>query len=218
MKRRNFVQSLLLTPVAPAVVVAQQTAPIQQPAPQPNTPARQVPRQPSAVPQLSVTPVDLTGEPAPHYFNRVQFATLRKLGGILMPPLKNNPGALEAQAPEFLDFLIGVSPGDRQTLYQSGLDNLEKQSKERFQRSFSELDAHQADGILRPLLVARPWPQDLPSDPMQSFIADVHEDLRTATVNSREWAAASEKTGRHFSRGFRGSAYYWSPIDPISEG
>jgi hypothetical protein len=223
MKRRNFVQSLLITPVAPAVVLGGQTAPPettprQQPPPQPNTPARQVPRQPQEIPKLEVTAVDLAGETAPHYFTPLQFSTLRKLGGTLLPPLKNSPGAIEAEAPEFLDFLISVSPADRQQLYQSGLDGLENQSREKFQKSFCDLDPQQADAILRPLLVARPWPQDLPGDPLQSFIAEVHEDLRTATMNSREWAIAAEKSGHRFSRGFRGSGYYWSPIDPISEG
>jgi Gluconate 2-dehydrogenase subunit 3 len=223
MKRRNFVRGLLATPVAPAVVLGGQTAPPptapqQQPPPQPNTPARQVPRQPQNVPHLEVTAADLVGEPAPQYFTALQFSTLRKLAGILVPPLKNNPGAIEAGAPEFLDFLISESPADRQLLYLSGLDQLEERSKDKFQKSFCDLDAQQADAILRPLLVARPWPQDLPSDPVQSFMAQVHEDLRTATMNSREWTLASEKSGHHFSRGFRTSGYYWAPIDPISEG
>ncbi len=219
MKRRNFVRSLLVTPVAPAVLAAGQaatnTAPTQQPPPQPNTPARQVPRQPPEVPHLDVTAVDLTGKPAPQYFNEIQFSTLRKLGDLLMPPLKNNPGAVEAEAPEFLDFLISVSPDDRQKLYLSGLDSLQAESKDKFQKSFCDLSAQQADAILKPLLVARPWPEDLPSDPLQNFMAQVHEDLRTATVNSREWAAASEKSGHRFSRRSRSSGYYWAPIDPI---
>jgi len=223
MKRRNFVRSLIAAPAAPAALFGEQsappqTSPRQQPPPQPNTPARQVPRQPHAVPQLEVTAVDLTGHPAPGYFTAAQFATLRKLGGILVPPLKNNPGAVEAQAPEFLDFLISASPADRQKLYLVGLDSLEEQSKDKFQKSFCDLDAQQANSILRPLLVARPWPQDLPSDPLQNFMAQVHEDLRTATMNSREWAAASEKSGHIFTRGARTSGYYWHPIDPISEG
>jgi hypothetical protein len=223
MKRRNFVRGLLVTPAVPAAVLAEQatpphTTPRQQPPPQPNTPARQFSRQPPVVPHLDVTAVDLAGQPAPRYFTPAQFATLRKLGSLLMPPLKNNPGAIEAQAPEFLDFLISTSPDDRQKLYLTGLDSLEEQSKDKFQKSFCDLDAQQANTILRPLLTARPWPQDLPSDPVKNFMAQVHEDLRTATVNSREWAAAAEKSGHIFTRGSRTSGFYWRPIDPISEG
>lgn len=218
-------QGLLAVPAVPAVIEAGQattpapppaTTPQQQPQPQANTPARQVPRQPQEVPQLALTPADLTAEPAPHFFTAVQFATLEKLGETMMPALKNNPGALEAKASEFLDFLISVSPANRQKSYQFGLDHLQLQAKEKYQRSFAELEAWQVDAILRPLLVARPWPADLPADPLQSFVAEVHEDLRTATMNSREWAAAAEKAGHRFTRGFRGTGYYWFPIDPIS--
>src|SRR5947209_11235664 len=135
MKRRNFVGTLFVAPVAPAIGLGQQTeapptAPRQQPQPQPNTPARQVPQQPHAIPQLEVMAVDLAGQPAPHYFNAIQFATLRKLGELLVPPLKNNPGATEAKAAEFLDFLLSASPEDRQLLYLSGLDSLEEQSRD----------------------------------------------------------------------------------------
>ena len=224
MKRRNFVQNLLLAPVAPAVAAAAGQAPStqsaahQNPATEPKTPVRERPWGPHDVPKLDLTGVDLTGQPAPHYFTPAQFATLQKLGSLLVPPLKNNPGALEAQAPEFLDFLISASPDDRQNLYQFGLDSLDSQSRDQFQKPFCDLDAQQSDRILRPLLVVRPWAEDFPSDPLQKFIAQVHEDLRAATMNSREWAAASEKSGRRFTRGFRSSGYYWFPIDPISQG
>jgi Gluconate 2-dehydrogenase subunit 3 len=222
MKRRNFVQSLLITPVAPAVVSAQTAPPAeparQQPLPRANPQMRQPPQQPHEIPKLATTDADLTAQTAPQYFTTVEFATLRKLGEILMPPLKENPGAIEAGAPDFLDFLLGVSQEDRQKMYRSGLDGLERRSKQKFEKSFSDLSAEQADAILRPLLAARFWPNDPFKDPMMEFIAEVHEDLRTATVNSREWAMAAEKGGHRFSRGFRGSGYYWYPIDPISEG
>jgi hypothetical protein len=223
MKRRKFVRGLLTLPAVSAAVEAGQapppaTTPQQQPQPKPNTPARQESRQPPSVPKLQVTAPDLTAEPAPHFFTDIQFATLEKLGEVLVPPLKNNPGALEAKAPEFLDFLIGASPADRQKSYQFGLDQLELQAKSKYQTSFHSLSETQVGAILKPLLVARPWPEDLPSDPLQSFVAQVHEDLRTATMNSREWAAASEKSGRLFTRAYRGSGYYWAPIDPISQG
>ncbi len=223
MKRRKFVQGLLAAPTVPAVLGAAQAPPPvapaqqQQPQPQANTPARQEPRQPPAVPNLELTAVDKSAEPAPHYFDPVRFATLQKLGAILVPPLKNNPGAIEAQAPEFLDFLISVSPAARQRTYNFGLDQLEARAKEKFQKSFCDIEPAQANAIVQPLMVARPWPEDLPSDPLQGFMAQVHEDLRNATQNSREWADAIEKSGHHFTRGYRGTGYYWFPIDPISQ-
>jgi hypothetical protein len=217
MKRRNFVRSALTASVLPAAILAepaQSPQPTQQPPPAANTPARQLPRQPQSAPHLAVTNVDVTAETSPHFFTTDQFATLKKLGSILMPPIKDKPGALDAQAPEFLDFLLSVSPKDRQTSYQHGLDTLNAEAKKAFEKPFASIDNKQADTLIRPLLVIRPWPQDLPKDPMKSFLSQVHEDLRTATTNSREWAAAVAKSGGRFTRG--GSGLYWAPIDPIS--
>jgi Gluconate 2-dehydrogenase subunit 3 len=214
-KRRGFVRGLLLAPAAPLVLTAQQTAPTTQPAPQPNPPAVQVPRQPQAAPKLPMTEVDVTAETERRFFSADQFAVLEKLGSVLMPPMKGNPGALDAHAPEFMDFLISVSPTDRQKLYRNGLDHLNAQAKQKFNRGFAELDATQADAILKPLLAVRLWPQDMPSDPIKNFIMQVHDDLRTATRNSREWAAAGGAPGRRFTRGFGGSGLYLAPVDPI---
>lgn len=218
MKRRKFVQSLLATPAIPSVLAAEQVTTKGSPAAQPKMPRRSFRHGPTNVPHLPLTAPDLAAEPAPHYFTETQFATLRKLGELLQPPLKSNPGAIEAKAPEFLDFLIGASPADRQDLYLTGLDGLEIQAVDRFHKHFADLDQAQAATILKELLVARDWPRDFPSDPLKHFVAQVQEDLRTATMNSREWAAAMEKSGRLFTRGHRTSGYYWAPIDPIANG
>ena len=63
----------------------------------------------------------------PHFFTAQQFAALRKLSDLLHPPANSVPGALEAKAPEFLDFLLGQSSADRQQLYRIGLDGLNAQ-------------------------------------------------------------------------------------------
>jgi hypothetical protein len=217
-KRRGFVRGLLLAPAAPLVLTAQQTAPTTQPAPQPSPPTAQVPRQPQAAPKLPLTEVDVTAETEQRFFSADQYAVLEKLGSVLMPPIKGNPGALDAHAPEFLDFLISVSPVGRQMLYRNGLDQLNAQAKQQFHKGFVELDATQVDAILKPLLTVRLWPQDMPSDPMKHFIMQAHDDLRTATRNSREWAAAGGTPGRRVTRGFGGSGLYLAPVDPIVGG
>jgi hypothetical protein len=118
MKRRKFVQNLLAAPaVAPLAAQTQQ----QRPSTQPNTTARQDPRQPQEIAQLAVTEVDLVAATQPRFFTADQFSALQKLAAVLVPPLKGKPGAMDAQAPEFLDFLIGVSPEERQSLYRNGL-------------------------------------------------------------------------------------------------
>ena len=212
MKRRNFIESLLVVPAAS--VAAEQAAPPAPPpqqTPPPAAPVRpQSSRGPQNVPKINVVEVDSAAESVTGFFNPAQFAALHKLAEIMVPPLKNSPGAVDAQAPEFLDFLISRSPQPRQDLYRSGLNGLNSAAKKGFHKSFAELDAQQADSIIRPLLVARAWERDLPKDPMQHFVARVHDDLRTATMNSAEWAASGSGRSRFNS----GRRMYWKPIDP----
>jgi hypothetical protein len=214
MKRRGFVKGLLVTPAVPLIAHQNQTpsAPATPPPPAAPRPVSQ------AIPaKLKMVEVDTAAQTTQHYFKPEQFAALEKLGDVLVPAMQGKPGAAQAGAPVFLDFLISESPAGRQKLYQHGLDGLNLAAHKHFSKSFGELDAAQAGTILKPLLVARFWPQDMPEDPMQHFVAQVHEDLQTATTNSREWAEASTSTtGR---RGFnRAAGLYWNPIDPVVKG
>ncbi len=219
-------QALAAVPAVP--VMAQQAS--QQATQQANPPAappaaQQNPVQPpaagrggrfpgsQATPTLQTTAADLAADPVPPaFFNPQQFAALRKLAGLLQPALKGHPGAVECNVPEFLDYLIGVSPADRQALYKTGLDALNAQAKKQNGKAFADLDAALCDAILKPLVVAIPWNEDLPKDPVRHFIAQAHRDIRTATVNSREYAAAGATSGR---RTFGGTGLYWLPIDPV---
>src|SRR6266702_2502474 len=116
MKRRGFVKALVALPAA-AEIAAQQ--PTQQQAPAtPQTPVAQPPAGgrggggrgfgQATIPKFELTQTEAIGEPAPRFFNAQQFAALRKLSDILVPPMRNLPGALDCGAPEFLDFLIGA--------------------------------------------------------------------------------------------------------------
>jgi gluconate 2-dehydrogenase subunit 3-like protein len=215
MKRRRFVQSLA---AVPAAALAQQPAP-------PAAPAAQTPQAAGGrgggrfaqdIPKLEFSDPNLAGQPVARFFTAQQFAALRRLSDLLMPRMGANPGALDAGAPEFLDFLIGVSPPDRQRLYRDGLDLLHNRAKKQFSKSFAELDAAQADKIIRPLMVPVPWVKEPPKDPALHFMSAAHEDIRTATHNSREWSAAVEASGRR--GGFGGGGQYVLPIDPIQRG
>lgn len=220
MKRRRFMQALAAVPAAPLVAqqaVAQQAA---QPAAAPQTPPGGRFGGAQAAPPLQTTAAETVADPAPpSFFNGQQFAALRKLGGLLQPPLKGNPGALDCGAAEFLDYLIGVSPADRQQLYKGGLDALNAQAKKQVGKAFADLDATQCDAILKPLLTPIPWNEDLPKDPVKHFIAQAHRDFRTATVNSRAYATAGASSGRRGGRGFGGgTGQFWLPIDPVGRG
>jgi hypothetical protein len=198
MKRRRFIQALAATPAAPALLAqqAQQGAqPIAQQFPQP------------AEASLRYTVPDTAAEPVLHFFTAQQFAALRKLSDILNPPVNGAPGALDAKAPEFLDFLLSQSAADRQQLYRSGLDGLNAQARKRFSKLFADVDAGQAEALLAPLRDA--WTYDAPSDPVAAMLRAAKDDVRRATTNSREWNLASV-AGR--TRG-GGGGLYWLPID-----
>ena len=215
MKRRNFVQSLLVVPAT--AVAAEQVAapPAVAPVPAPARAPQQM-RSGSTVPKFDLTEPDSVAETTTGYFAPAQFAALTKLAEILIPPIKNNPGAIDAHAPEFLDFLISRSPASDQTLYRNGLDGLNASAKRHFQKPFSALDAKQADAIIRPLLVARAWDREEPNDPMKRFMTRAHADLMRATTNSAEWAASAGASGGR-GRFNSGKRMCWKPIDPRVE-
>ena len=156
---------------------------------------------------MRYTVPDAAAEPVLHFFTAQQFAVLRKLSDILNPPVNGVPGALDAKAPEFLDFFLSQSATDRQQLYRNGLDGLNAQAKKRFSKPFADVDASQADALLAPL--RDPWTYDAPSDPMAAMLRAAKDDIRRATTNSREWNLAA-LAGR--TRG-GGGGLYWLPID-----
>ena len=167
---------------------------------------------------IEVTRPDAVAETVARFFTTAQFNALKKLSDTFMPAMNGNPGALECQAPEFLDFLISVSPTDRKTLYRGGLDALNAHAMAKFAKPFADLDAKQVDAIIRPLLTPLPWALELPKDPVMRFIASARTDIPEATRNSRAWA---ESGGGGRGRGGRGGGIggggqlVWLPIDPV---
>ena len=158
--------------------------------------------------KLATAVADEVAEMQPKFFNAAQLSALRRLSEILMPSINGAPSAIDAKAPEFLDFLLSESPQDRQLLYKNGLDQLNAQAKKRFSKTFSELDATQATAIMAPLKEA--WTFDPPSDTLAAFLRAAKQDVRTATMNSREYASAASSGG---SRRGAGLGLYWYPLD-----
>ena len=200
MKRRRFIQALAATPAAPVLIAQAPPAP---------SVAKTIPSASSDAPLVYAAP-DTAAEPVLHFFTAQQFAALRKLSDLLMPAgsgPNGAPGALEAKAPEFLDFLLSQSSADRQQLYRIGLDALNAQARRRFAKAFAGVDAAQADMLLAPL--RDPWTYDAPADPVAAMLRAAKDDVRRATTNSREWnlAAAAGRT-----RG-GGAGLYWLPLD-----
>jgi hypothetical protein len=196
MKRRRFVQALAAIPAA-SPLLAQQ--------PQPVTGGGR-----GAVPddtKLEVNVAEAVADSQPHFFSAPQFSALRRLSDILAPASAASPGALAAGAPEFLDFLIGKSDPERQTVYRAGLDALNAQAHKQFNKPFADTDAAQADRLMASLRA--PWTWEEPSDPAARFLRAAKSDVRTATANSRAAAGSAPVAGRRMS----GSGLYWYPLD-----
>jgi hypothetical protein len=143
------------------------------------------------------------------FFNAEQLATLRRLSELMMPARDPYPGAGDAGVPEFLDFLIGASPPDRQQMYQTGLNRLSDEARKDFGAPFPEISAEAADKLIRRGLTG--WIDGFPpADPYMRFMSVAQQDIRMATMNSEAWNSATISAGERP----RGSDFYWSPIDP----
>jgi Gluconate 2-dehydrogenase subunit 3 len=203
MKRRRFIQALAAAPAAPVLLAQQQ--PAQQPAPAPAAAEAAPPVAESAPLEFAIP--EEGADPVSKFFSARQFATLKRMCDVLMPSGSGVPGAVEARVPEFMDFLIGDAPVDRQQLWLSGLDGLEYQSQSRFRKAFADTDAAQADTLFAPL--RQPWTDELPDDPVARLLAVAKLDIRMATFNSFERNLAA--SGGKRRRG--GGGLYWLAVE-----
>lgn len=152
---------------------------------------------------------DAVARTTTYFFNERQMSTLRQLCEIMLPPLKGYPGAIDAGAPEFLDFLISVSPPDRQQMYESGLNRLDAEARQKFGIPFDSVNEDQAGQLIKPWL--RTWMEDHPpTEPFAKFINVAHSDIRTATINSQVWSDADVAAGEEPP----GVGLYWYPVEP----
>jgi hypothetical protein len=227
MKRRDFVKGLAVTTVAGTALGQQKEPQAKNPMPAtgtvdqgaqavaPNTasaPAATTRLQQMAefhTPNIPVTVPDMVATTDVRYFTATRYAALVHLCEIMMPASNGYPGAIQAGAPEFLDFLLGGSPADRQAMYNEGLDRLNADSMKKISVAFAKTDTKQADEVIRPYL--KGWINDHPpKERHERFIALVHREIRTATINSPAWASAAEASGERTP----GVGLYWAPIDP----
>src|SRR5438876_12037288 len=119
MKRRRFVQTIVAAPAASALLAQQGLAP-GGPGPSGFGPGGMRPNGPVEAVKLETGVADDGGETVLHFFNLAQLSALRKLGDVILPSINGAPGASEARAAEFLDFLVGQSLPEKQTLYRNG--------------------------------------------------------------------------------------------------
>ena len=219
MRRRDFVKGILAASAAAKALGAQQATPAAPPVAQHTLPPPE-PVAPGPTPwmrgltdvkplQLSALVPDSVAQTDAHFFHPQHTATLRRLCAVLMPPLKGFPGALDAGAPEFLDFLVGASPRPRRQMYLDGLDWLDGEARRKFAVPFAQVTDAQADALIRPWL--RTWMGEQPPTELHAgFINQAHSDIRAATINSQGWSEAARAAG-HRSNGVD---LYWYPVDP----
>lgn len=208
MKRRDFVRTIVSFFVAGKAAFSQQ-----QRGSDPTLPP------PAPVPWFtglnSRTPIPAT-ELADHvaaaeltFFTPLQMQTLTRLSDVLMPPLNGKPGAVKAQTPMFLDFLIGSSPEPRKKIYSGGLDWLEESAQAKYKSGFAQLGDEQAGELIKPWL--RTWMSDhAPTEPHADFINIAHDDIRNATVNSKVWSVVPSVGAEPSTE----EGIYWLPIEP----
>jgi len=199
MKRRTILKSII---AAPALAAAQTATP----APKDLTPGPPlIPPGINETPNTPVVPADETSDSVSRTFTAEQLSALAKLGEIIVPPWNGRPGASEANAAEFLEFLIGCSPQDRRELYRTGLNTLSSRAQQSFGKNFAGLSKEQAESILSPL--KQSWVFEN-NDPFSRFLAAAKGDLLQATLNSRPYIDALSQTRRPRNA----SRYYWYPI------
>ncbi|MBS1854476.1 MAG: gluconate 2-dehydrogenase subunit 3 family protein [Acidobacteria bacterium] len=196
MKRRQAIQALIGVPAAAAIPL--QVA-VSAPA--------QAQSQAQEIPKLATVGTEAAGEAIPRYFPASERAALARLADAIVPGGAGRVGAREAGAVEFLDFLISQSPAERQERYRAGLARLQREAQTRYGAAFEALSASQADALLGPLRAA--WTYAPPADEFARFLDEVKEDLITATMNSREYAAAQAAAGRRGT----GIGTYWYPVE-----
>jgi hypothetical protein len=193
MKRRQAIQALAGISVGSAL-------PLPVPAQPPAQAKPETPKLDTAIP-------DAAAEGVQRFFSAEQFAALDRLAEVLMPSAADLPGAKEASAAEFLDFLISASPADRQALYREGLDKLNAESRRRYGKPFEATNGPEIETLLAPL--REPWSHAGPADPAARFLEAAKLDVMHATMNSREWSLAhAKRSGRA-----AGAGIYWYPIE-----
>ena len=192
MKRRNLMKAAIAAPAMPALLTQAQT------------PASTVAAEAA---ELVIAIGDDVADTSTRFFTAAQLDALRKLSSIILPSINGQPGALDTGTPEFLDFLVGASPAPKQQLYRTGLDLLNGGAQKKFGKTFAALNTEQAESLMAPL--KQPWTYEPPADPLAHFLRDAKADIRTATVNSREYAAVASRVSRRGG----GLNLYWYPLD-----
>ena len=156
--------------------------------------------------KIDLTTADAVADPRHRFFTPQQYATLVRLCDLLGPAYNGKPSAKQAEAPQFLDFLLAQSPADRQVLYAQGLDQLDIDARSRRGKGFADLSDGEAGELLAPLKAK--WTWKAPAEPLARFLREAKADVLRATLNSKVYADAGAG-----SRRAAGVNTYWDVIE-----
>ncbi len=196
MKRRTLLSSALAIPGARALLAQE---PVRLP------PAAKA--APSETPDTPTVNADSFAAGIPHTLDPQQLSALKRLGEFIAPAFPDTPGASDAHAAEFLDFLIGDSQTALLELYRTGLNALNEQARGLHHKPFSEFTASEAAPILAPL--QEPWSYNPPAAVLPRFLRVAKDDLLRATFTSREYISVVSQRRRNAG----GTGQYWYPVD-----
>jgi gluconate 2-dehydrogenase gamma chain len=87
------------------------------------------------------------GDYKPKCFTEHEYATLRRLAELIMPPDEHSKGALDAGAPEFIDLLASHN-ADLAAIYTGGMGWLDEQMKHRYSAAFIDAQPAQQTEML----------------------------------------------------------------------
>ena len=113
----------------------------------------------------------------PTFFNDHEARTVDALAARVIPGDAGDPGAREAGAVVYIDRSLAGAYQDLQTLYQSGLRELDQLSRERHGAPFAELSESQQDAVLTEIdVVAEQLPTEHGAEPGESpTVADARQ-------------------------------------------
>ena len=90
----------------------------------------------------------------PRFFTAHEYATVVALGDLIIPKDARSGSASDAGVPEFIDYIVAAQPA-RQTVMRGGLQWLDTECRERFDRTFLQGDDAQRRQVLDDIA----WPK-----------------------------------------------------------
>lgn len=93
-------------------------------------------------------PVAVPARPKPGYFTDAEFDTVSRLADLIIPET-DTPGALGAGVPAYIDSVVGGNK-QLQRIIRPGLRDLDKRSRDEYEKPFIELTEEQQVAVLTP--------------------------------------------------------------------